>query len=313
MAAKHLNHNVKAVVISEIVSHGIRDEIVDDILRYAKENGKHEKFYGNWDVEDVAIAYLWYLSCGPSYRKVYKKMKIPKSNLEQHFGTMRKILLSWANGKMKPGTAEERRAMAQKYISDEKFSNISGYFDCSDFRVVPMDMTKEEKLKCPSRKFKWKTAYKYFFHMLPDESIAFVGPMSPGKPHDMTVLKRDAVLWRRLVNMQPHEEFLADAGFVGWQNIEALQDVTIHTPHKKPSGGQLTPEQMDFNHRLSSLRSKIERSFGYLKNSFSILSLPFYGPPHRHEEIVKICVAIYNENVNLATRSSNLSINNLIA
>ena len=82
MSTKHLNHNVKSVVISEILSRGISDEIFGDIINYVKQNGSHKKFYGNWDVEDVAIAYIWYLTCGPSYRKVYIKMKIPKSNLE---------------------------------------------------------------------------------------------------------------------------------------------------------------------------------------------------------------------------------------
>jgi hypothetical protein len=81
--------------------------------------------------------------------------------------------------------------------------------------------------------------------MLPDETIAFVGSMSPGKPHNMTVLKRDVVLWRRLINLEANEEFLADAGFQGWHNIAALQDVRVLTPHKKPPGGQLSPEQID--------------------------------------------------------------------
>lgn len=137
MATKHINHNVKAQVINEIIERGIKSDIVDEILKYARENGNLHSFYGNWDVEDVAVAFLWYLVCGPSYRKVYMKMKIPKSNLEQHFGTMRRILLVWAETKVKTTSAEERKAMAAHLISDQQFKDISGYVDCSDFCVVP--------------------------------------------------------------------------------------------------------------------------------------------------------------------------------
>src|SRR5690554_3072546 len=74
MATKHINHNVKAQVINEIIEHGIKSDIVDEIFKYARENGNFHSFYGNWVVENVAVAFL------------------PKSNLEQHFGTMWRIL-----------------------------------------------------------------------------------------------------------------------------------------------------------------------------------------------------------------------------
>lgn len=311
MAQKSINRNIKAQMIQEIINRGVKNEIVENILTFAKNEGKNAHFYGDWNVEDVTIAFLWYITVGPTYRKVSYKSKIPKSNLEQHFGTIRRILLRWANTKITGGTAAERLQQAARHISDPLFRDISGYIDCSDFRAVPTEMSKEEKKQLTSWKFKHKTAYKYLFAMTPNEVISFVGPMSGGRRHDVKVLARDALMWRRCQNILSGEKFLADSGFQGSQNYQGLQDVIIFTPYKR-TGGQLSAEDQDWNHRLSSLRSKIERSFGFLKNRFRILLRPFYGPPHRHEEILRICVAIYNEDLQIEDRAQNLNVNNLV-
>lgn len=45
-----------------------------------------------------------------------------------------------------------------------------------------------------------------------------------------------------------------------------LPRLTLVTPFKKPKGGELTPEQVDFNRQLNALRVRIEHCIGWVKN-----------------------------------------------
>lgn len=298
-------------MLEEIRDRGIDQEIIDEILRYVNENGANSHLYGNWHIEDGAVAFLWYLVVGPSYRQVYMKSKIPRSNLSQHFGVIRKLLKPWANSKITGETAEERVRQANAEIDDPQFANISGYIDATDFCVVPLELSKEEKKNLGSWKFKHKAAYKYLFHMLPNGMFAFVGPWSGGRPHDIKVLERDSLMWKRSTHIMPNEQIMADKGFVGWQNIEAFNDIQFFVPFKR-QGGPLMPEQLDYNTRHSALRGKIERGFGWLKGHCHVLHKTFYGPPRRHEEIVRICTAMHNMHKMIEARAANLHINNLL-
>lgn len=56
----------------------------------------------------------------------------------------------------------------------------------------------------------------------------------------------------------------------------------------------MTEEDKDYNHRHASVRSRIERVFGLLKNKFACLGGTFRGHSERQEDSFKICAAIYN-------------------
>jgi hypothetical protein len=40
----------------------------------------------------------------------------------------------------------------------------------------------------------------------------------------------------------------------------------VETPLKKPRGGELTADQVEFNHQLNSIRVRIEHCIGWVKN-----------------------------------------------
>lgn len=310
---KHIAVNARQSMLQEIQQRGIHQSTIEQYLGCVRDHNQEIQLYGDWDAEDVALAFLWYLVIGPSYRKVEQKTRIPKSDLKQHFGTIRRIISPWAALKVVPGSAFDRRSLANRLIDDVGFKDISGILDVSDFRAVPLDVDEEEKQKCMDWKFKFKGGYKYLFHMLPNEKFAFVGGNSGGRRHDLKLLVRDSLLWKRSINAMPGEKFLVDTGFQSAQNKPTLSDLVFHQPHKRTGGRDLTPEQIEWNYRVSRIRSSIERAFGVLKARFRILSRPFYGPPHRHEEIVKICVGIYNEEKERQIRASQqLNINNLL-
>jgi hypothetical protein len=51
---------------------------------------------------------------------------------------------------------------------------------------------------------------------------------------------------------------------MGFQGF-VLADVTIVQPKKKPRGGELTPPEKANNHRISSIRIRIEHAIGGVK------------------------------------------------
>jgi hypothetical protein len=51
---------------------------------------------------------------------------------------------------------------------------------------------------------------------------------------------------------------------MGFQGF-VLADVTIVPPKKKPRGGELTPPEKANNHRISSIRIRIEHAIGGVK------------------------------------------------
>jgi hypothetical protein len=58
MATKYINHNIKPQIILEIRNRGLPLTIIDDIIEYCIQHGQNLQYYGNWDVVDVAIAFL---------------------------------------------------------------------------------------------------------------------------------------------------------------------------------------------------------------------------------------------------------------
>ncbi|CAF4221683.1 unnamed protein product, partial [Rotaria sordida] len=65
-----------------------------------------------------------------------------------------------------------------------------------------------------------------------------------------------------LEHTEEHVQIIADKGYIGEQYVI--------TPRKKPRGGELTPEDKDFNRSISSARAAIENINQRIK-SYAIL------------------------------------------
>jgi hypothetical protein len=89
---------------------------------------------------------------------------------------------------------------------------------------------------------------------------------------------------------------LADAGYRGLDRL----NINVLLPHSKPRGGQRTVEQIAWNQRQAAIRSRIERLFGKLKNTFVIFLSSFHGHIKRLEQLFRICCAILNEERRIA-------------
>lgn len=71
------------------------------------------------------------------------------------------------------------------------------------------------------------------------------------------------------------------------------QGTAMKTPHKKPKGGKLTPEQKESNRAFSSERVKVEHGIGGAKR-FGIFSQRWRNPRKTRTIIIKNVVGLAN-------------------
>ena len=85
--------------------------------------------------------------------------------------------------------------------------------------------------------------------------IFFVSTTYEGRMHDKTMADLAGY------TLPPGSCLYQDLGFQGF----LLAGVTICQPKKKPRGGELTPLEKATNHRISSIRIRIEHAIGGVK------------------------------------------------
>jgi len=109
--------------------------------------------------------------------------------------------------------------------------------------------------------------------------IAAMTPAEPGKTADIEIAKGSRVVERLPEGTEVYE----DKAYVGLEktvppcaasepvgegaSAEAAEPrVILHTPTKKPRGGELTPEQKDRNRQIGKVRIIVEHALAHLKN-----------------------------------------------
>jgi hypothetical protein len=114
--------------------------------------------------------------------------------------------------------------------------------------------------------------------------IEAISAAVPGAQHDKTLSDQ----LRTIDRLPDGCEAEADKGYQGLDKqvalvktidpqtgeIQDLARLTVHTPHKKPKGGELSEEQKAFNALLNSIRVRVEHCIGWLKN-WAILATRF--------------------------------------
>lgn len=108
--------------------------------------------------------------------------------------------------------------------------------------------------------------------------IAALSPSREGKAHDKR-LYDDARM-----TTPPNIKRGGDTGYQG---------TAMETPHKKPKGGKLTPEQKTANRAFSSQRVKAEHGIGAMKR-FGIASQRWRNPRHTRTVIIKNVAGLAN-------------------
>lgn len=145
----------------------------------------------------------------------------------------------------------------------------------------------EQPIQRPSKKAERKRHYsgKKKRHTLKHQvvtdhtgKIQAVSRAYPGQVHDKKVYDRERL------QRPPDVPALGDSGYQGSD---------LHTPHKKPRGGTLSPEQKAHNRQHARKRIVVEHSFGHMK-IFGILAQRFRNALARHTLIFKNVAGLHN-------------------
>lgn len=99
-----------------------------------------------------------------------------------------------------------------------------------------------------------------------------------GSRHDKKIYDRVRVL------SPPGSVRVGDTAYIG---------TSVKTPHKKPKGKKLTPEQKQYNKALSSRRVVAEHAIGRMKR-YQILAQRFRNPRKSHTLILKNIAGLAN-------------------
>jgi DDE superfamily endonuclease len=124
--------------------------------------------------------------------------------------------------------------------------------------------------------------------------IVYLSPTSPGAVHDKRIadeypypLPDGSLLWQ-------------DLGFLAYE----LDGVTMHTPHKKPKGGTLTPEQKTENRALSSVRVRIEHVNSRVKRCRTLQDPLRLRRSNMFDLVMEIGCGLHNFRIRLSPWSS---------
>lgn len=158
---------------------------------------------------------------------------------------------------------------------------------CPDLKEFIVDGT-ERPIQRPKDKQKQKDYYSGKKKKHTVKNNIFVDPRNKKilavsatverKKHDKRLLEDDSLFTK----IPPHSTGMGDSAYQGIKH----PFVSMIVPKKKPPGGKFTEEEKRNNTRISSIRTKVEHPFSYMKH-FNILAhrfrnrikhthLPFY-------------------------------------
>jgi hypothetical protein len=119
----------------------------------------------------------------------------------------------------------------------------------------------------------------------PDGWPLWTSPVRPGREHDTTAARHDPDLLDCLAEWVADGQLgLADLGYEG-------EAALLRIPVKKPTGGQLSPDQQAYNAVHGALRALGERGNSLLKTTFKALRR-WRGCPWRIGQIVAAALVI---------------------
>jgi hypothetical protein len=105
-----------------------------------------------------------------------------------------------------------------------------------------------------------------------------------GKAHDKSLAEFVGY------TLPPGSCLYQEMGFQGF----VLADVTIVQPKKKPRGGELTPPEKANNHRISSIRIRIEHAIGGVKRYRIVKDKIRLLKDRIRDTIMETCCGLHN-------------------
>lgn len=120
----------------------------------------------------------------------------------------------------------------------------------------------------------------------PDGFPLWTSPVRPGREHDMTCARTHGLLTALDAAAADGLVPIADTGYEGAPS-------SFRLPHKKPTGGELTPRQRQFNKVIGAIRALAEKANADLKTRFKALRHVSLSP-QRIGDITAAALAIFH-------------------
>ncbi len=114
-----------------------------------------------------------------------------------------------------------------------------------------------------------------------------MSPSKNGKVHDFKQTQKTQFL----DHVPPDITFWVDKGFQGIKNKVPPDQIQI--PHKKPKGGDLTPEQKEENSIISAIRIVVEHAIGGIKR-FGCMSQIYRNHQGQDDQMIAVCSGLWN-------------------
>ena len=119
----------------------------------------------------------------------------------------------------------------------------------------------------------------------------------PGSIHDIVLCRNSGLinlLKLEYENIRPlfnhYPKIYGDRGYQGLSN-DYQGAITIK---KKPRGGQLSQEDIDFNSRITHYRILVENWFGRLKELWNLMRIDFRYKKYNYKKVFVVCAALTN-------------------
>jgi len=226
---------------------------------------------------------LFYYKVYPTFRFAQVLFEIDIHNLFYWKGFLEKVLFDALGYKL--GLPSVRIRSFDHWI--EICPALKEFIVDATERPVQRPKKQKKQKKYYSGKKKKHTVKNHILVNPKTKKILSVSKTAKGKVHDKKLLESDPVIYRA----PPGSTGMGDLGYEGMGKIHPWIKFVI--PKKKPIGRKLTASEKRNNKTISSIRTRAEHPFAYMKH-FAILASKFRNDIKKaHQPFVNIA-CIYN-------------------
>ena len=240
---------------------------------------------GNYYWKDVIKIYLHWLLYHPNLR-FYIKWGLPKTSCSDILDYVEIKMNGFSSKWLHFKTYEERIAYAQEYFQ-YPWNKVTIMLDGTHTPCFVYPTRNESKSDYYSFKLK-NSALNTQVAILANGWICWVSDESgPAAIRNDPAMMNDHIM-SYIFNLSNNDITIANGVYFAFDRYNFL------VPHRKPVKSDLKPEQVLENEKHTEVRSKIERSFGLVKNRFDILTHQFKFEKSRFNNIFKMICALNN-------------------
>ena len=147
------------------------------------------------------------------------------------------------------------------------FPRLTHIIDCTEIFIDRPKNLKARAQVYPH--YKKHSTSKFFIACTPLRAVSFVSKAWGGRVSDVELVKNSGFISCQYHH--PGDQILADRGFTLVDEFAAGCGVELITPSFCRGKKQLTAKEVEMSRQISSIRIRIERIIGLIKNRYRIL------------------------------------------